>query len=289
MRRVLPLAIALVVLATPDAAADGLPIVDYGVRPDEIGLRDGRERLALLPAGERRTAVARFEYGYVRRSALLPGTWAIPAVAYDGTAGGASADGRTYTLITPRKRFPRKTTELALLGRDLSVKRRIDLEGDFSFDAISPDGSALFLVEYPDRRDPSVYRVRVYDVAAARLLPKPLIDSKTAAIVMRGLPVTRATGRGGDVEYTLYDGLGDPFIHALDTAQRSALCIPLPQPRTRNTARYGLEVGLHEIVVTDRQGTFAVVDTESNTASKPEPAPWISLTTALSEMLRASA
>lgn len=287
MRRLLALAIATGLLVCAEAAADGLPVVDYGVRPDSIALPGGNQELKLLPAGPRHTAAARVSFDFVRRSALLRGNWAIPAVAYDGTAGGASADGRTLALISPRERFPRKTTELALLGRDLRVRERIDLEGDFSFDAISPDGERLFLVEYPNPRKSTVYRVRVYDVAGERLLPEPLIDSKTASIVMRGLPVTRATGRSGDVEYTLYDGLGEPFIHALDTAAPSALCIPLPPPRTRNPAGYGLKVAARELVVTDRRGTFAIVDTEANTAARPEPAPWI--TRMLSGLLRVRA
>jgi hypothetical protein len=45
---------------------------------------------------------------------------------------------------------------------------------------------------------------------------------------MRGMPITRATTADGRWEYTLYDGAGSyPFVHALDTEGRTAVCIDL--------------------------------------------------------------
>jgi hypothetical protein len=269
MRRTV-LAAVVAAAALPAAAhADGLPLVDFGTRPAAVTSPDGATQYVALPAG-RHTAVARLRRGSLRNRRLLPGRLAIPGVAYDGTAGGLSADGGRLALIEPRKDFPRARTRLTVLGPRLAWKRAIELKGDFSFDAISPDASALFLVEYPDRRDPSVYRVRVYDVKTERLLPKPLLDSKVAPIVMRGLPVTRATT--GAVAYTLYDGFGKPFVHALDTAQRSALCIPLPRAaQTDDPYALKLRNAGTDLHVNQYGATLAVIDTESNRVVPPGP------------------
>ncbi len=46
---------------------------------------------------------------------------------------------------------------------------------------------------------------------------------------MRGQAVTRATTRNGRWAYTLYARMKhEPFVHALDTKRRKALCIDLP-------------------------------------------------------------
>lgn len=263
MRRSLALAVALLAILPTAARGDGLPLVDYGMRPDAIQTQRGK--LVTIPAGGR-TLVAYFRRGYqARRGRLFNGRLAIPAVAYDGTPGGLAAGGERLVLIEPRVRFPREDTRFVLLDRLLRPVDEVVLDGDFSFDAISPDGSALFLVEYLDRRDPSVYRVRVFDVAAGRLVGKPLIDSETAAIAMRGLPMTRATV--GAREFTLYDGNGSPFVHALDTAQRSALCIPLPRETRVDPQALRLEPSAGGLAVRGRGArTLSWVSTERNVA-----------------------
>jgi hypothetical protein len=268
------LALLILLCSAAPAFADGLPLVDYGVRPDGITAADGSVRYATLGAGRAGTVVARIApgSGRVQRSRVLAGRWAVPAVAYDGTAGGLAADGSTLALIRPRVAFPRKRTALVLLDEKLRVRSRIDLRGDFSFDAIAPDGSALFLVEYPNRRNPGVYRVRVYDVAAGRLLAEPLLDSRVATVVMRGLPVTRQSD--GETAYTLYDGFGDPFIHALDTVKRSALCILLPDvPNQIDPTTLDLRLDGTALTVGVYGNPVEVVDTVTN-AARPPAAGW---------------
>jgi hypothetical protein len=212
--------------------------------------------------------------GRVMDDAWIPGEWTVPAVAYDGTSAGLSADGGTLVLIKPRRAFPRRRTSLALFdAQRMTLPRRITLDGDFSFDAISPDGSTLFLVEYPNPRKPTVYRVRMYDVAERRLIEKPLIDSRLAAVVMRGLPVTRTESPDGATAYTLYDGQGNgPFIHALDTAESSALCILLPMVERRPSPwkmRLDVAPDGRELTVSAKDRPLAIVDTESGKAREP--------------------
>ena len=61
---------------------------------------------------------------------------------------------------------------------------------------------------------------------------------------MRGLPITRAASPDGRWHYTLYDGAGaHPFIHALDTVGRNAVCIDLHGIAGRQDL-YDLRLGL---------------------------------------------
>jgi hypothetical protein len=104
----------------------------------------------------------------------------------------------------------------------------VRLHGDFSYDALSPDGRALFLINYISPTDPRKYRVRVYDLVRDRLDPKPVVDPRERPDEMNGLPVTRVSSPDGRWAYTLYDGAGKhPFIHALDTRDAKAFCVDL--------------------------------------------------------------
>jgi len=160
------------------ARADGLPVlgVDAGLE-GVVGLA-GDARYVTLPAGKN-TVVARVDPrgGRIVRSRLLPGTLTIPAVAYDGSSGGLSGDGRTLVLIRPRLSFPRATTTLvALDAKRLVPRSEVKLRGDFSYDALSPDGAWLYLIQYVSPTDPTRYAVRVYDLEVGRLLAQPVTD-----------------------------------------------------------------------------------------------------------------
>jgi hypothetical protein len=228
-----PLVALLALLAAaPAAHADGLPVVDGavpGAGRDGVTSRDGARRYVALPAGRDTLALAvERDGGRLARSRRLRGRYVVPVVAYDGSAAGVSADGGTLVLISPRRAFPReRTTLLALDARRLRVTRRVALDGDFSFDALSPDGRLLYLVEYLSRSDPNRYRVRVYDLRSGRLLPDRVADPRSDEWEMAGMPVARVDSADGRWAYTLYAGGEHPFVHALDTEGRAALCIDL--------------------------------------------------------------
>jgi hypothetical protein len=221
---------AAALLAATGAGADGLPVLSVDAGPTGVTVPTGTARYVTLPAGHS-TVVARVRRngGRIIRSRLLPGTFTIPAVAYDGSGGGLSADGRTLVLITPRTSFPRARTALLVLGaRSLATRAAIRLRGDFSFDAISPQGRLAYLIQYTNPRDATRYLVRAYDLVHGRLLQAPVIDPHERGEKMRGNPLSRAVSPDGRWAYTLYDGAGGtPFIHALDTSGRTARCIDL--------------------------------------------------------------
>jgi hypothetical protein len=154
-------------------------------------------------------------------------------VANDGSAGGLSRDGRLLVLAQwdpPRNGALRKSSRFLLVStRTLRPWRTVALRGDFAFDALSPGGGTLFLIEHVSSADTTSYRVRAYDIASQRLLPRVIADRRQAGWVMHGYPVTRAASADARWAYTLYQQPGGyPFVHALDSVTRTAVCIGLP-------------------------------------------------------------
>src|SRR3982074_3078002 len=222
-------AAGLVVVACPGSArADGLPVLGVDVGNSGVVTTDGARYVTMANGGQ--TVVARVAQrgGGVLAGRALPGTFTIPGVAYDGSAGGLSADGATLALIEPRQSFPRAQTRFLILRRSLAARGLVSLTGDFSFVAISPHGDALYLIHYTSPQDPTRYLVQAYDLRHWRLSSAPIIDPSAPGDKMRGNPVTRAMSTDGRWAYTLYDGGGaTPFVHALDTVARTAHCIDL--------------------------------------------------------------
>lgn len=263
---------------TPVAAlADGLPLYGLDVGNSGIGSRDGVSRFVTIPAhGD--TIVARIEQdgGRIAERRTLDGNFTIPAVAYDGSASGLSADGSTLVLIRPRESFPRGETTFAIVNATgLRVRDMVRLDGDFSFDAISPDGTALFLVHYLSTTDPTVYEVRVYDLVAGRLTETPIIDPTEPDEDMGGTPVARVSSPDGRWEYTLYvRKAGHPFIHALDTVGRTARCIDLDGVvGDISPARLAVGAGGATIELVGPAGPLATVDTATFAVADPSTPP----------------
>jgi len=274
---VLALVLAAIAVGAAPAYGDGLPVpgvADAG--PGGVALPGGEDRYVALPAGKD-TLVARVQAdgGEVRRSTVLEGDYTVPAVALDGSPDGLSADGGTLTLINPRQRFPREETSFIVLDTsNLAIRERITLRGDFSFDAMSPDGSRLYLVEYLSRRDATEYAVRAYDLPSGRLLPEPIEDPDEPASEMGGYPITRAASPHGRWAYTLYDGSGShPFVHALDTARGEAVCIDLHGLNGNlNNLRFEVSPDGGELAVVGREGPVTLVDTQTfETSDPPQP------------------
>jgi hypothetical protein len=271
----LVLSIAVALPAT--AHADGLPVagVDGG---DGVVSQDGASRYVTF-TGRSSTTVARLRTkdGKVSRFRSVPGAFSVPVVALDGTGSGLSADGRTLVLIRPRAGMAQKRTHLMVLdAARFKVQRRVTLRGDFSFDAISPDGSTLYLVNYLSlsRRnfDPTNYKVRAFDTASGRLLPKPIVDPHEPDERMAGFPVSRTMSPDGRWAYTLYGGGDHPFIHALDTTGRTARCVDLDALTTREDLfqmRLQLGAGGKQLAVAHNRKPVVLVNTTSFKVSEP--------------------
>jgi hypothetical protein len=270
-------ALAAPLSSPPVAAADGLPVVGIDARPVSppggelayVTRRAGRDTwLEVMDADSERRL----------RRVRLPGRLSVPAIAYDATPSGITPDGRKLVLINPRRAFPRARTSFAIVDtRRLRIRRTLRLTGDFSFDAISPDGRLMYLIRYPSPRDILRYEVRAYDLRADRLLPEPIVDPREPDERMSGVPVTRATSADGRWEYTLYDGSEYPFVHALDTERRQAFCIDLEGLARPRGGLWGARLelggggGTLSLVLGNRP--LASIDTQTLRVSSPVKRP----------------
>jgi len=278
MRAALGIAFVAAGILAAGARADGLPVLGVDVGMD--GVEAGGMRYVALPA-PRRTLVAQIATsdGRVLRFRYLRTRFTIPAVAYDGSADGLSADGRTLVLIQPRARFPRRSTRFAILGAQaLRLREPVRLRGDYSFDAISPDGRTMYLIHYLSADDATVYEVRAYDLTRSQLLPDPIVDPYASGEEMRGNPVTRAASPDGRWAYTLYDGAGGhPFVHALDAVGQTARCVNLHLLAGRkDLSTLRLRMSGATLAVLAAAGPVARIDTRTfrlqPPAASPQPA-----------------
>jgi hypothetical protein len=271
--------------ATP-AAADGgggVPIdtTDAGIVDGGSGLRyfathaDGETTLLRIdPAAEPGAKAMKRQQ--------VDGLFQIPAVAFDGTTSGLSADGSTL-VVSPLWLVPgQERTKMLLINAErMRVADRIELRGSYTFDAISPDGSRVYLVHYLDPRDPLAYEVRAWDTERARLLREPIVDEREAEAGedMRGQPMTRVVSPDGRWDLTLYDGGGKkPFVHALNTVDGTAFCVDLDMVSARTVWRASLQPAddFSSVAVVDRSGKqLASISTDDWVATEPgalEPA-----------------
>lgn len=154
----------------------------------------------------------------------LDGAWAIPTIGLARTPTGLSADGRTLVLVDAKPAAGQ--THFAILGTQSSAAPRIvSLSGRYTFDAISPDGSRLYAIEYPDAG--SDYFVRSVNASTGSLEEGSIVDKRSAGEVMAGTALQQQVAGDGTV-LTLYQGPEHPFVHVLQTADRTAWCIDLP-------------------------------------------------------------
>jgi hypothetical protein len=225
-----------------------------------VSSHNGAFHYVAVPDGSTRTLLEKIEMpqGQVWSWLPLGGSWANPSLGTGATPGeGLSRDGRILVLTSTAGPNYSPSRFVVVDTRLMRVVHRITLRGSFSFDALSPNGSRLYLIQYAygTRGDLTDYIVRGYDLRANRLLPGRIADRTQKDWAMHGSPVTRTYGAGGRWVYTLYENPGGyPFVHALDTVRGVAHCIKLPWEEDRN------QDGLWNLVlaVHDRGRTLAV-------------------------------
>jgi hypothetical protein len=268
MGKVRAVAVGLACAAATQAVALGAG-PSPGVMQGSDGIARGDIRYVAIASGPDTILIAvRREGGRVVRSKPLQGGWGIPVVSFDRTPGGLTADGRRLILadfngVNPRAK---RTSFMVVDTKAFRIVQTVRLKGSFSYDALSPDGGRLYLVEHLySNEDPTHYRVRSYNLRTGRLSPKVISDKTSWETDMQGMPVSRLAH--GAWAYTLYGGTGPrPFIHALDTRRAAAVCIDMPwkyQPENVFDYRLRRDASGHLVVRGPRGRTLAVVDTQA--------------------------
>lgn len=247
------LAVSIVVLgalaAAPAAAGDGPgPFAQQGGPGVIVPAVDksGPLRIVAVPATNGTNTVLeqiQTKDGQVRFSVDIVGAYGIPSIVYGAGGDSLSQDGRTLVLgqagVAPTSGF------LVYNTKTMQMTDSVALPGQFSFDALSPDASRMYVIQYLGAKhgDYAHYVVRAVDLTTNRLLPGRIADHAQKSWVMDGFPVTRTTSAGGRWVYTLYQngGNGYPFIHALDTVRGVAHCVGLPM----TSGLWNLKLSLH--------------------------------------------
>jgi hypothetical protein len=219
----------------------------------------GREIVA-TPAGATTTVRDLIvEAGLSGPQLVIDGAWRLPTIGYDPTPVGLSADGSTAALVEAGPAATaagRKVSRFAIL-HVVPLKgpaRIIELPGSFDYDAISPDGSILYVVEHLAGEPDGRYQVRAIDVATGVMRDAVVADKRNIDEAMAGWPIAQLRRPDGLV-MTLYRGVEHPFVHALNTAEAWAVCIDLPGVRAHD-AKAALDWGL--AAAPDGGAVFAV-------------------------------
>jgi hypothetical protein len=226
---------ALVCVAAAAASGGPLFTVDGGTG---VATHDGAQRYVTIAEGARGTLFEMIDAtdGAVSNWFGLKGSWGIPSIGSVAPVGqGLSWDGHTLVLAANAGPYASPSRFLVMNLPRMTIRGRVTLPGSFSYDALSPDGSRLYLIQYvAGAGDLQDYVVRAYDMDRQRLLPGKIVDRKDDEKTMAGSPLTRVTSADGRWVYTLYrKPSGEPFVHALDTVAATAHCIDLPPVSSR--------------------------------------------------------
>jgi hypothetical protein len=193
--------------------------------------------------------------GSVGPALRLKGQWGLPYTP--AGAEGLSRDGKTVVLGSAGVGIASPSRFLVVDPTQMHVVRTISLHGYFSYDALSPDASKLYLIQYThgQSQDTTRYIVREYDMRTNRLVPGKIADRTDDEKTMAGYPMSRATSASGRWVYTLYQKpSGEGFIHALDTVGASSYCIDLPANRSLYNIVLSLDNGGRTLAVHWRSG-----------------------------------
>ncbi|HEU5214729.1 MAG TPA: hypothetical protein VFU30_04240 [Gaiellaceae bacterium] len=253
MRRLLLCLAAVVgalVLAPAAFGAGGPLLVTVGGAG--VPTHDGKFHFVAVPSGRSSTLLEKVAaaHGVVYWWMRLPGSWGTPTIGNGAGAGqGLSRDGRMLVLSYSQAGFTSPSRFLVVDPSRAKVLRTITLHGYFSFDALSPDASRMYLIQYTHggSYDLTHYIVRGYDMRTNRLMPGKIADRREHEESMAGYAQTRTTSADGRWVYTLYQKpSGEPFIHALDTVGAAAYCVDLPSSKRTNQALYNVVLSLRD-------------------------------------------
>ena len=97
-------------------------------------------------------------------SQTIDGAWRFPTVGMDPTPVGVSDDGRRS--CSSRRASPPPARRASRSRPDaVATPRFVELAGEFEYDALSPDGSILYVVEHLAGPPDGHYQVRAVDTA----------------------------------------------------------------------------------------------------------------------------
>jgi len=233
---------------------------------------DGSVRYVAQSAGANTRITALSAAGVESARALtLRGAYGIATLTQNGLTGGLFHDGSAFVA---QSLGLNSTSSFVVIGtKDLVPLQTIKLKGTFGFDALSPDGSKLYLIQHTSAQDVQHYIVRAYNLKTHTLMKGRVADKTQKSWLMQGWAVDRVTSADGRWAYTLYSNPGGyPFVHALDTVRGVAHCIGVPWRGDQNEP-WNMKLALNEdgrsLAVNRKSGTFVSIDVSTWKLSYP--------------------
>src|SRR5947209_10610243 len=148
--------------------------------------------------------------GWTQRSLPVPAGYALPIVTSERTPGGLSQDGVWLVL---EKHDATASHLLEIRTTFTQPPGAIELPGDFTFDAISNDGSRVYLIQHAADGH---YFVRDY-VVGSGLDPNVIFDKTDGAAAMSGLRLMGVSAPDGSWLYSVYARKDQSaFVHELN-------------------------------------------------------------------------
>ena len=203
--------------------------------PAGLSSQDHQRLYTANPAnGQTTISVINTQSGTKMHTFTIPGAYSTASASYDSAV--LSANGQWMALRELGQSA--NVTTIALVDTQVGkTTQTIHLNGDFTLDAISPAGKALYLLQKLNDT-PGHYYVRVYNAGENVLEDTPIVD-KTASYPsgdpnMTGVALTRQVSNAGTFAYTLYIDTrrNYAFIHELPLNDQVyptiAHCIDLP-------------------------------------------------------------
>jgi hypothetical protein len=198
----------------------------------------------------------------------IPAGYTLPNIAFQGPTAGLSPNGQwlALTRISPSPSGGGQgggiTTSFLVGSSALTDSfKTIRVNGDFVFDALSNDGTSLYLIQ--KMKDPNHYQVRLYDVSAGFLAPQPVVDKREPNEPMNGIRGDSVADPTGNYVYTVYIRDAGPFIHALPLDQPIAWCVDLPPSTHAND----IERQFHWALALSHDGRIYAVNSSLNTVA----------------------
>jgi hypothetical protein len=247
---------ALAALAAAAPASAGYPTTFAAQGGSGIRDLDGTTRYVAAKQGpDTKLSALALRDDTLLRSTTLTGLFGVPTLGNHNLALGMYRDGSAFVLqsvgyATPTRFKLVRTTDLAVLDT-------ISLDGVYSFDALSPDASTLYLTQHRDADDLQHYVVRAYDLKTHALRAGRIADKTQRGWVMQGFPAARTETADGRWVYTLFSNpSGFPFVHALDTVRGVAHCVGIAWRGEQGPLfDYRLQVRGNRLLVQRRDGT----------------------------------
>jgi len=181
------------------------------------------------------------------RSFSIAGMYSTAATSYDSAVLSASGQWLALRELGQGGQGVNETTIALVDTRAGKLTKMIHLGGDYTLDAMSPGGKALYVLQ---KLNDTVghYYVRVYNVDENALEDTPIVD-KTVSDPngdpnMTGVGLARQVSAGGTYAYTLYIDTrrNYAFIHELPLNDQVyppiAHCIDLPVGKSADLLHY---------------------------------------------------